>query len=248
MAPGDCSSASGELLLTSAVLKLLILAAASKGRNVARTKNRRVELIIGLLLCLGVPLLPLGRWGKVYGGLGKLVGGELLWWIAVLLVLAYVALLERRPLSSVGLRRPDWRDILAGIGAAVVAVVGIGLIYSLLFPALHLKMNVFAMRGILHTPLWYRLMLVTRAAAAEELLFRGYAIPRLEELSGSRTFAALFSWAVFTYAHLSYWGAAQLVVAGWGGLVLTLLFLWRRNLWANMIAHWLTDGAGFLLA
>jgi membrane protease YdiL (CAAX protease family) len=36
-------------------------------------------------------------------------------------------------------------------------------------------------------------------------------------------------------------------VAGFGGLLLTILFLWRGNLWANVLAHWLTDAAGFLL-
>jgi membrane protease YdiL (CAAX protease family) len=122
-----------------------------------------------------------------------------------------------------------------------------GLIYTLLFPVLHLQMNKGAMQGILQTPFWYRFLLVTRAAVAEEVLFRGYPIPRLEELSRSRIFAAFLSWAAFTYAHLSYWGTAQLMIAGWGGLVLTLLFLWRRNLWANMTAHWLTDATGFLL-
>ena len=212
----------------------------------ARKANRQALIIVGLLLTLGVGLLPLGRWGKSYSGLGPLVGNELLWWVAVVVILLYVALVERRPFSSIGFRRPTWRDYLPGIGAAVVAVVGIGLIYALLFPALHLQMNKSAMAGIVHTPFWYRVLLVTRAAVAEEILFRGYPISRLEELSKSRILAAVLSWAAFTYAHLSYWGAAQLIMAGWGGLVLTILFLWRRNLWANMIAHWLTDAAGFL--
>jgi membrane protease YdiL (CAAX protease family) len=108
-------------------------------------------------------------------------------------------------------------------------------------------MNKAAYAGLVQTPFWYRLLLVTRAAVGEELLFRGYPIPRLEELTRSRLFAALLSWAAFTYAHLSYWGGAQLLIAGWGGLLLTILFLWRRNIWVNMIVHWLTDGAGFLL-
>jgi membrane protease YdiL (CAAX protease family) len=47
--------------------------------------------------------------------------------------------------------------------------------------------------------------------------------------------------------HLSSWGVAQLIVAGYGGLLLTILYLWRRNLWANMLAHWLADAAGFLV-
>jgi membrane protease YdiL (CAAX protease family) len=212
-----------------------------------RGRNRQVEILVGLFLSLGVALLPLGRWGRAYSGLGRLLGGELLWWAAVLVILFYVLVVERRPWSSVGFRRLTWRDVIPAAGTAVVAVVGMGLIYSLLFPTLHLQMNKRAMEGILSAPFWYRLMLVTRAAIAEELLFRGYPIPRLEELSRSRIFTALVSWAAFTYAHLSYWGAAQLIIAGWGGLVLTLLFLWRRNLWGNMIAHWLIDGAGFLL-
>ena len=213
-----------------------------------RRADRPVQIIIGLLLTLGVALLPLGTWGKAYTGLGKLLGGEVLWWVAVVVVLLYVALVERKPFSSVGFRRPGWRDILIAIGASVVSIAGIVLIYSLLFPALHLHINSSAFQGIAQTPLWYRVLLVTRAAVAEELLFRGYPIPRLEELSRSRLFAALISWAAFTYAHLSYWGAAQLIIAGWGGLLLTVLFLWRRNLWVNMIVHWLTDGAGFLFA
>jgi membrane protease YdiL (CAAX protease family) len=213
----------------------------------ARTRNRPLLIVIGLLLSIGAALLPLGPLGRTYSGLGKLLGGEVLWWIAVVVLLLYVGVVERRPFSSIGFRRPNWVDIVAAIVVAVLGVGGIVLIYSKLFPALHLQMNMAAMGRLIHTPYWYRVLLVTRAAVAEELLFRGYPIPRLEELTRSRGFAALLSWAAFTYAHLSYWGAAQLIIAGWGGLLFTALFLWRRNLWANMIAHWLSDGAGFLL-
>ena len=82
----------------------------------------------------------------------------------------------------------------------------------------------------------------------KRFLFRGYPMERIRELSGSRAVAAVVSWSAFTYAHLGSWGAAQLLVAGFGGAILTALYLWRRNLWANMIAHWITDGAGFLLS
>jgi membrane protease YdiL (CAAX protease family) len=210
--------------------------------------NKVPRIVIGLLLSLGVALLPLGEWGRARSGLGDLLGGEILWWIAVVVLLLYVALVERRPFSSIGFRRPRILDIVLAVIAGVLLVAGIVVIYSVVFPLLHLKMNAGEMRKLLSTPLWYRFLLVTRAAVAEELLFRGYPIPRLSELGGSRWIAALLSWAAFTYAHLSSWGAAQLIVAGYGGVVLTILFLWRRNLWANMLAHWIGDGAGFLLS
>ena len=37
------------------------------------------------------------------------------------------------------------------------------------------------------------------------------------------------------------------MIAVFGGIVLTGLYLWRRDLAANMIAHLLTDAVGFLL-
>src|SRR5690348_3215567 len=146
----------------------------------ARRGNRQVLTIIGLILTLGSVFAPLGKWGKAYTGLGLLFGGEVLWWASVVMVVLYVALVERRPFSSIGFRRPKWSDILAGVGAAVVALGGILVIYTVLFPALHLQMNKGAMNGLLQTRLWFRILLVTRAAVGEELLFRGYAISRLE--------------------------------------------------------------------
>ena len=59
--------------------------------------------------------------------------------------------------------------------------------------------------------------------------------------------AGLVSWAVFTYAHLSSWGAPQLIVAGYGGALLTVLYLWRRNIWSNMLAHWIADSSFVLI-
>jgi membrane protease YdiL (CAAX protease family) len=47
--------------------------------------------------------------------------------------------------------------------------------------------------------------------------------------------------------HLSAFELLGMIVTGFGGVLLTLLYRWRRNLWANMIAHWIADGAGFLM-
>lgn len=212
------------------------------------TAARRIQIVIGLLLTLGVALAPLGQWGKAYSGLGPLLGAEVLWWVAVAVVLLYVTFVEKMPFSTLGFRAPGWRDIGLAVITGVLLTAGIVFIYFTLFPLLHIKMNAGQMAALLHTPYWYRVLLVTRAAVAEELLFRGYPITRLLEWPASKVLAAVLPWAAFTYAHLSSWGAAQLIVAGYGGVLLTVLFLWRRNLWANMIAHWIGDGAGFLLS
>ncbi len=210
-------------------------------------ESQAVKIVVGLFLTLGVANLPLGTWGERLIPRWPLVGHEVLWWLAVAVLILYVLLVERRPLSSIGFRKLLLWDIPIAILGGVLMVATIMVIYSVIFPALHLQMNSGEMSKLLATPFWYRFMLVTRAAVAEEILFRGYPIERLEEVTRSRFAAGTISWAAFTIAHLSAWGFPQLLVAGSGGIILTVLYIWRRNLPANMIAHWVADGAGFLM-
>lgn len=211
------------------------------------TASRRVITFIGLALFLVVPIPAVIKLLPALPGVPRPYGHEWIWWALFAAVLLYVLAIERRSLRTIGFGRVTWKSLVFGIAGAVVALVGIGLIFAFVMPVLQPKGYAHGMNAILHLPLWYRVYLVTRAAVVEETLFRGYGIERLIDLTGNRWIAGAVSWAVFTCAHLSYWGWGALIVAGYGGLVLTLLYLWRRDLVCNMIAHWLTDGAGFLL-
>lgn len=197
--------------------------------------------LIGVVFALGVAFLPLGHWGDTYILRGNRWGGEVLWWAAVLILLIYVVAAEHRSLSSIGFRAPARRDIGWGLLFGIALFLGAGILDGIVFPALHLKINVATYEAIIGAPLAYRVALVTRAAVCEEILFRGYSIERLKEWSGSAWLAGLISLVVFTAAHFSSWGAPQLIVACYGGALLTVLYVWRRNIWANMLAHWIGD-------
>ncbi len=207
----------------------------------------RIVTFTGLLLALVVPSIGLPRYLPGVAGFDPMYVREWFWWALLALVLLYVLGIEKRPLASIGIHRPSWRTGVFGILAGVVATAGIVAIYVVVFPRFGLHSTTAAMSKVLQTPFWYRFFLVTRAAMMEETLFRGYGIERLGELTGSRWFAGGISWAAFTAAHLSSWGWAQLIVAGWGGMILTGLYLWRRDLICNVTAHWVADAAGFLL-
>ncbi|MDE2111745.1 MAG: CPBP family intramembrane metalloprotease [Alphaproteobacteria bacterium] len=211
------------------------------------TASRRIITLIGLALFLIVPELGLTKHLPTVPGVDPMYVQEWFWWALLAAALLYVLVVERRSLTSIGFRKPSWKTFVLGILFGILGVAGIIAIYSLLFPMLHLQLPAQEMEKLLHTPFWYRFFLVTRAATMEETLFRGYGIERTAELTGSRWLAGAVTWGLFTLAHLSAWGWAQLIVAGYGGLVLTALYLWRRDLVCNMIAHWVTDGAGFLL-
>jgi uncharacterized protein len=203
--------------------------------------QHRILTLIGLVFALGVGFLPLGHWGETYILRGNRWGGEVLWWVALLMLLLYVIVAEHRTLDSVGFRAPRRGDIGWGLIFGIALFIGAGVLDGIVFPAMHLKINVAAYRAITGAPIAYRIALVTRAAVCEEVLFRGYSIERLKEWSGSAWLAGLVSLVAFTCAHLSSWGAPQLIVAGYGGAVLTVLYVWRRNVWANMLAHWIGD-------
>jgi len=208
------------------------------------TAARRVQIVIGLLIALAIPFchrLMTGAFSTF-----DIWGGEVFWWLLLLIVLLYVLLVERKPLSSLGYATPGVLDVVLGVLAGVVAVAGIGIIFQKVLPAMHLAVSQ-QMSSLLAMPFLFRAALVTRAAFVEETLFRGYGFERIAELTKSAPLAALATWVIFSMAHLTSWGWGQVIIAAWGGLVLTLLYWWRRNLWANIVCHWLTDGAGFLL-
>ncbi|HUO92096.1 MAG TPA: CPBP family intramembrane glutamic endopeptidase [Rhizomicrobium sp.] len=210
----------------------------------SRPENRFL-ILIGLLIALGLPFSHLGGWTIAHSGLGPYWGSEAFWVPFFLLICVYVVVIERRPFSSIGFRAPRLSDIPLGIGAAILIVAGdVGI--SLLDRYLHLAVKP-QIGALFAAPFWYRFFIVARAAIVEETAFRGYGFERIVELTGNRWLAAFLTFALFTLAHYPGGGLALALAAAWGGLVLTLLYLWRRNLWATMLPHWLTDVIGLLV-
>ncbi|HTT85457.1 MAG TPA: CPBP family intramembrane glutamic endopeptidase [Rhizomicrobium sp.] len=205
----------------------------------------RVLIAIGLLIALGLPFIHLAYLGRLFAGLGHLWSEQAAWLVFLAIILLYVLGVERRPLSSIGFRAPALPGLLLGVAAAV-AIIGGDIAISRVEAALHLHVKP-EIASLFQTAFWFRVVLVTRAAVAEEVVFRGYGFERITELTGSKYLAAAATFALFALAHYSGGGLALFLVAAWGGLILTLLYLWQRNLWITITAHWLTDAVGFLL-
>lgn len=90
------------------------------------------------------------------------------------------------------------------------------------------------------------LALSLTAGVAEEVVFRAYAITRMEEAGYGR--AAIWApWGVFVAEHL-YQGPLALLYIGAVGGVFVWLYRWKRSIWPVMAAHALYDAAVLLLA
>jgi len=81
---------------------------------------------------------------------------------------------------------------------------------------------------------------VLRAAVIEEVFYRGYAIERLERLTGSTPIAASLPLIVFAVAHYRQGMAGILIALVMGG-ILSMLFVKRRDLLAVIAAHFIID-------
>src|SRR5215472_17874047 len=142
--------------------------------------------------------------------------------------------------DSVGLQRPATGKtalwvVLTIVGVVLAAAIGFGLIRLFKLPT---GSSDSAKYDLLTT--WVLLVTLVRAGFIEEFFYRGYAIERLQSLTGNKSLAAaipLFFFAIFHYRQ----GWAGIIIALLSGAVLTGVYLLRRNLWVTIVAHFLGD-------
>lgn len=144
----------------------------------------RLLSLLGLVIALGLPALAIVE-SHVTADLSALNAAIILaatpW-----LVLGWVVFAERRPLASIGLRRPDWSTLglgLAGIAVNVAISVGVGAINSasgLREPDSSFMSQLVQRHGVI------LVFLVTGGAVLTEIAFRGYAIERIAEFAKGR--------------------------------------------------------------
>lgn len=223
---------------------------SGRGKTIQSQDTRaRLKALCGLMAVIIISVVPFGKLVASGDSMRALVTREIFWWFCAASILAWLHFAERLPLASIGLRRPTWKSPLYALLAAVALLVIFFLDFAVIVPAFHLNVTTpNAVRNmILAQPFLFRLFLVLRAAVVEEIIFRGYLIEKVRQLTGSTVLAVIVSVAPFGYAHLSGWGPVQLIPVFGAAVVLALLYVWKRDLPSNMLAHFLTDGAGFLL-
>jgi membrane protease YdiL (CAAX protease family) len=84
------------------------------------------------------------------------------------------------------------------------------------------------------------IILVVVVAIAEETIFRGYLMLRLNGVFGSLAAAIILSSVIFAIGH-GYEGSAGVITVGVMGLVFALIYAWRKSLVAPIILHFLQD-------
>lgn len=169
---------------------------------------------------------------------GQMMARELLIFGLVGFLCFFIIPKEKLQLISIGLHHKHWgKSILWAIGLALFLLVA-------LFACIELC-KAFGLTFVSQNS-WARLskpvvaFITLRAGVAEEVFCRGYLLERLTSITGKKWLALCLSVIPFGLLHYSQ-GPAGIITTMVGGLILSLFYFWKKDLKANIIAHFLVD-------
>lgn len=201
----------------------------------------------GLFIALVVPVLPaLAGWlldREADLSTERVGWGLLVHWLIFATIVAWVVLIEHRNLASIGVRPIRWWIVPLGVVAGTV-ILGIS---GVLIGVLHLSSGSRLASYLLSLPLPTRVMLVITAGVWEETAYRGYALERLASILGSKWLAGGITVLCFVFAHIPAVGLNHILPVLIVSILVTLLYLWRRDLVLNMVAHATIDAISILV-
>jgi uncharacterized protein len=147
---------------------------------------------------------------------------------------------ERLGWASVGLQRPALGNtaiwvLITFVGVALAIALAFGFIKLFSLPLGNVDSKAYDA-----LPTWVLLVVIIRAGFVEELFCRGYAIERLQSITGSLIFAAGIPLVIFAVSHYRQ-GQAGIIIAMLTGAVLTGVYVYKRNLWITITVHFLGD-------
>ncbi|AUX10636.1 abortive infection protein [Halalkaliarchaeum desulfuricum] len=205
----------------------------------------RTSTLIGILLALFGFLLT-HVWELVTGLTVGSVGVAVLKWMLVAGIVLIVLVFEQESLASIGVTRPDRWDVVTGIMIFVLGVLSIGILTpivdSLGFSTAPFGGDQTGGVDRTATALLVGLLIGVTAGITEEILYRGYALERLETLTGSTWIAATVTAFLFVVVHFGGHSFGALLIITPLTVFLTIGYVWRRNIFVPMIGHVILNG------
>lgn len=179
------------------------------------------------------------------------VGTSAPWLAAFCALVAGVAAIARfgerlRP-GRIGFSRTSWRSAPWAIAVALFFVFVYGPLAYAALSRLGLGSFDTGRQPLAALPPWYLALTIVLVASGEEWLYRGYAIERLETLTGHTSAAGALSLLMFGVVHLPLWGTGAALSTLVSGGIFTVLYIRRRDVAALMAAHVLVDLYGLVI-
>lgn len=226
--------------MTDPVLALVGIALAFFGLDALRYVRRRLNVGSSLL-------------GD--GGAGTL-GSDLRKWAFASLVVAWVLVVEGRPLSSIGVEWMAPLSFVAWVVGGVVLTMVAGGVAVAVYDRLDLTTPEGFVEDQLARSVPARTLTAVTAGVTESVLYQGYPIERLATLLGTAPatggvalpVAGAIAFLAFTGAHYvgDTYSLEETVFIGVPALSVTVLYVLTGNLLVVIAVHTLVDGISLL--
>jgi membrane protease YdiL (CAAX protease family) len=154
------------------------------------------------------------------------------------LVLWIIINKEQLSLESIGISNKSWKETT--LWSFIILVFCVIAAFACLAIIQEVGLEFGKMEPKITLSLWTTTLVMLRAGIAEEVFFRGYIYERLHTLLRSKWIAVALSLIPFALLHYQQ-GIAGIFLSFVLGGVLTIMYMWKRNLKANIIAHFLID-------
>jgi uncharacterized protein len=215
--------------------------------SVVAPKSPPKPFILGVIvLALSAPLITWildGYFDAWFDRNGSVLAGLLSFWLIVGLVLLLTGYEAQPPQTttpglwrSIGFKRVKLREslivLIVGFITLGFANVAFVVLSRTIFPT---EIN---MSRVVTLPLPLVILAFLTGMFAEEILYRGYALERLQRITGNWWISGAITWALFVGFHVPAYPMAHIVgYVAPASVVITLVYIWKRNLTYTVMIH-----------
>jgi membrane protease YdiL (CAAX protease family) len=170
-------------------------------------------------------------------------------WVEVVLLYFYATWIEKDRF----LLWPESKQLFwfypASFGALYLLGIGAGGVsrIPLLFGLHDNKEIMFHMLAVLNKSWPLLIFSAVTAGFTEELIFRGYLVPRLELLFKNKYMPVIFSSLMFGLIHFRYQSYSEVLFATLFGVAFAIHYQWYRNIRILIFTHACVDLVSFLI-
>jgi membrane protease YdiL (CAAX protease family) len=164
--------------------------------------------------------------------------------VCIAMLLGIVIFIERRSIRSVGLvplTRLDVWLAIALFAAIIILSAGFGALLYKVSPGFMTGIASEQLKRLQSVPVAFFLLEVFVNGFFEEIGARGYAIDRLQAATGSLLLASAVALFLDLAMHVPFWGWKYAILILPNQTLLVLMFIWRRNISACIMAHIAVD-------
>ncbi|MCO5945725.1 CPBP family intramembrane glutamic endopeptidase [Mucilaginibacter flavidus] len=173
----------------------------------------------------------------------RIVSSRVVIWGEVLLLYFYAAAIEKNKLLLWADKKYNAGFYFASFGALYLLGIGAGIISKApaLFGYHDDRKLLLRLMGIVATSWPMLILTAVTAGITEELIFRGYLVPRLEVLFKNKYMPVIISSLAFGLIHYRYHSLGEVIFATLFGVVFAIHYQWYRNIKILIITHACVD-------